>query len=120
GSLLLRQVDGLAQAGLAQIIVSIDGATAATHDSYRNTRGLFGKAIEGLCAARERGILTRVNTVVGPHNYAQMPQLQRLLTECNVRQWELSAIKLERPIAYADPDHVRAICDALYEASPDT
>jgi cytosylglucuronate decarboxylase len=119
GSLLPRKADRLAQAGLAQIIVSIDGATAATHDSYRNTQGLFDKAIEGLYMAHERGILTRVNTVVGPHNYEEMPQLQRLLTECKVRQWELSAIKLERPIAYPDPDRVRSICDALYEADPD-
>ena len=120
GSLLPRKVDQLAQAGLAQVIVSIDGATSATHNRYRNTQGLFEKGIEGLRMADERGILTRVNTVVGPHNYEEMPQLQRLLTACNVRQWELSAIKLERPIAYSNPDHVRSICDPLYEASPET
>lgn len=28
--------------------------------------------------------MTRVNTVVGPHNYAEMPQLQRILTEAAV------------------------------------
>lgn len=60
-----------------------------------------------------------MNTVVGPHNYTEMPRLQRVLTEAGVRQWELSALKLERAIRYPDPHHVRALCDPVYEADPE-
>lgn len=118
GVLLPRMAERLARAGLAQVIVSIDGGSAATHDLYRRAPGTFDRGLEGLRLARRLGILTRVNTVVGPHNYTEMPGLQRVLTEAGVQQWELSALKLERAVTYPDPGDVRAVCDPLYERDP--
>ncbi|MFD4904605.1 cytosylglucuronate decarboxylase [Kitasatospora purpeofusca] len=118
GSMLPKLVKDLAAAGLAQVIVSLDGATAATHDTYRRSPGMFDAGLRGLRLADELGVLPRVNTVVGPHNYTEMPELRRVLTEAGVRQWELSALKLDRSIRYPDPDHVRAVCDPLYTAGP--
>ncbi|MFD8081335.1 cytosylglucuronate decarboxylase [Kitasatospora sp. NPDC059722] len=117
GHRLPRLAGPLAEAGLAQIIVSLDGAGPRTHDVYRGTPGLFESAVEGLRRCRELGVLPRVNTVVGPHNYAQMPQLQRLLEDIGVEQWELSAIKLDRTVRYPDPDDVTARCEPLYDGS---
>jgi AdoMet-dependent heme synthase len=118
GMLLPRMIKPLADSGLAQVIVSVDGAFAETHDLYRRSPGMFNNALAGLRAAVGLGVLPRVNTVVGPHNYAQMPELQKLLTENCVQQWELSAIKLERHVNYPDPDHVRAVCEPIYDADP--
>ncbi|MFB7669236.1 cytosylglucuronate decarboxylase [Kitasatospora sp. NPDC056138] len=118
GSLLPKMVDRLAEAGLAQVIVSLDGASAATHDTYRRSPGMFDSGLRGLRAAAALGVLPRVNTVVGPHNYAEMPLLQQVLTEAGVRQWELSALKLDRAISYPAPDRVRAVCDPVYDADP--
>jgi len=118
GALLPQMIDALREAGLSQAVVSVDGASADTHNAYRNTPGLFERCVEGLAMARERGVLTRVNTVVGPHNYEEMPRLQRLVTDLDVARWELAAIKLGRPIAYRNPAHVRAVCDPIYEADP--
>ncbi|MBO1419479.1 cytosylglucuronate decarboxylase [Streptomyces sp. FH025] len=120
GSLLPKHAKDLAAAGLAQVIVSLDGASARTHDTYRRSPGMFEAGLRGLRRAAELGVLPRVNTVVGPHNYTEMPELQRVLTEAGVRQWELSALKLDRTIRYPDPDHVRTVCDPLYEADPAT
>ena len=116
GILLARMIGSLADAGLAHVVVSIDGASAATHDIYRRSPGSFEKALAGLRAAAGLGIVTRVNTVVGPHNYAEMPKLRRVLADTGVVQWELSALKLERMIVYPDPDDVRRVCDPLYES----
>ncbi|MER7847727.1 cytosylglucuronate decarboxylase [Kitasatospora sp. NPDC096077] len=118
GSLLPKHVKDLAAAGLAQVIVSLDGASAGTHDVYRRSPGMFEAGLRGLRQAADLGVLPRVNTVVGPHNYAEMPELQRVLTQAGVRQWELSALKLDRTIRYPDPEHVRAVCDPLYRADP--
>ncbi|MER6913553.1 cytosylglucuronate decarboxylase [Streptomyces sp. NPDC000594] len=118
GMTLPRRIDRLAEVGLAQIIVSLDGGSAGTHDVYRRSPGMFENGLRGLRAAAALGVLPRVNSVVGPHNYTEMPQLQKVLTEAGVRQWELSALKLERTIHYPDPDHVRALCDPIYEADP--
>lgn len=118
GTLLPTMAEPLATAGLAQAIVSIDGAAAASHDSIRNTPGLFDRAVAGMERARDAGVLIRVNTVVGPHNYSEMPALQKLLGALGVTQWELSALKLERRIVYPDLDHVRAVCEPIYAADP--
>ncbi|MFI1256106.1 cytosylglucuronate decarboxylase [Streptomyces netropsis] len=118
GMLLPRLADRLAEAGLAQVIVSLDGGSGATHDLYRRSPGMFDNGLRGLRAATALGVLPRVNTVVGPHNYTEMPRLQEVLTEAGVRQWELSALKLERSIVYPDPGHVREVCDPLYDADP--
>jgi cytosylglucuronate decarboxylase len=118
GSLLPRMAESLAEAGLAQVIVSLDGASAATHDVYRRSPGMFDNGLRGLRAAAALGVLPRVNTVVGPHNYAEMPLLQEVLTQAGVRQWELSALKLDRSITYPDPDDVRRVCDRVYDADP--
>lgn len=120
GMMLPKKAPLLAEAGLAQVIVSLDGGSAATHDVYRRSPGMFDNGLQGLRDAAALGVLPRVNTVVGPHNYTEMPELQKVLTEAGVRQWELSALKLERSITYPDPDHVRAVCDPLYDADPDT
>ncbi|MEV4433057.1 cytosylglucuronate decarboxylase [Streptomyces sp. NPDC049585] len=118
GMLLPRLVGRLAGAGLAQVIVSLDGASAATHDVYRRSPGMFDNGLQGLRAAAELGVLPRVNTVVGPHNYAEVPRLQQVLTDAGAQQWELSALKLDRSITYPDPGHVRQVCDPVYDADP--
>ncbi|MFF4750326.1 cytosylglucuronate decarboxylase [Streptomyces sp. NPDC002514] len=115
GFQLPRMAESLADAGLAQVIVSIDGSSADTHDLYRRTPGIFDRAVEGLRRCRDLSILTRVNTVVGPHNYTEMPALQRVLSDLGVGQWELSALKLDRSMVYPSPDDVVACCDPVYE-----
>ncbi|WP_405450226.1 cytosylglucuronate decarboxylase [Streptomyces erythrochromogenes] len=120
GMFLPRFVDRLADAGLAQVIVSLDGSSGATHDVYRRSPGMFDNGLEGLRRAKELGIIPRVNSVVGPHNFAQMPELQRTLTDLGVQQWELSAIKLDREIRYPSAEEVITACEPIYTADPAT
>lgn len=118
GYLLPRLARDLAATGLAQVIVSIDGATAETHDRYRDTPQLFDRGIEGLRLMRDLGIHPRVNTVVGAHNYAEMPALQALLRDVGVQTWELSALKLEGDDRYANPADVLRVGAEIYAGSP--
>jgi cytosylglucuronate decarboxylase len=114
GYSLSAMAASLAQAGLDQVIVSIDAAEAEQHDYYRNTKGLFDRAWAGMADARRHGIRLRVNTVVGPHNYRGMPDLGRHLKEAGVGQWELSALKLSSDIVYDDPADVIATGDRVF------
>ncbi|HEV2124348.1 MAG TPA: radical SAM protein, partial [Chloroflexota bacterium] len=116
GMLLPKMAEGLAAAGLKQVVVSIDGSSASTHDEYRKLRGCFDRALEGLARARSLGIRTRVNTVVGPHNYQQMPELKAILTTLSVDHWELSALKLPGSKSrYPDISDVLRIGEIIYE-----
>lgn len=119
GKLLPRMVRALAAAGTSQVIVSLDAASASAHDELRASRGCFDNAVLGLRLASELGIRTRVNTVVGPHNYSDMPALQELLYELKVDDWELSTLKLPnwKP-KYVDSADVRRVGEIVYSFSP--
>lgn len=117
GTTLARKAADLARAGLSQIIVSLDGLEA-THDTIRGTPGLFRQGIEGLEACRGHGIMLRVNSVVGPDNFRDMPALQDLFTAMAVDQWEMSSLKLGKALDYKPGDRElieREIIPAIFE-----
>lgn len=115
GYLLPRRVKELTEVGLDQVIVSIDGLQP-THDRIRATKGLFDRAVAGVSAAVEAGMRVRVNTVVGPENFRETPQLQQLFTDLGVQQWELSSLKLEHPLDWSADDvrDIAAAVEAVY------
>lgn len=117
GVALARRADDLVAAGLSQVIISLDSPDPETHNTYRRTPKLFEKAVEGIEALDGR-VLVRVNTVVGPHNYADMPRMQHVLEGLGVAQWELSPIKLARPVRYPDPVEVVETCAPIYAGRP--
>ncbi len=114
GMLLPKRLPMLTEAGLEHLVVSLDGATAQEHDGLRGTRGCFDHAMEGLAAAIRSGLITRVNTVVGPHNYRSLPALRDLLAELGVAQWEVSALKLEPMPSYDDVEAVREVGEEIH------
>lgn len=73
--------------GLHAVSISLDGATAATHDAIRGVRGAFDQSIKGirnLVRERERRgmrLRLRINTVVSRKNLAEQPNLIRLAAE---------------------------------------
>lgn len=88
-------VPQLVNANLSQVIVSLDGATAASHDRFRNCPGLFAAAVDGIQRFRQlspRGSL-RVNTVVGPHNVEELPGIYKLLVELDIDLWSIIPLK---------------------------
>jgi cytosylglucuronate decarboxylase len=121
GWLLDHLLADLVDVGLAQVIVSIDGATPKMHDTLRRMPHLFERAINGLRHSVAALPAVRVNTVAGPDNFRELPALQDLLTEIGVGQWELSSLKLERRLDYrrGDESDLDAVVRYIYdEAGP--
>jgi cytosylglucuronate decarboxylase len=121
GFKLARIVPDLARVGLDQVIVSIDGAHSQSHDKFRGTPSLFARCIEGIKAAKRHGLHVRVNSVVGPHNFEEMADLQTLLTTLAVDQWELSSLKLEKRLDYSElqvREILGRVVPLLYEQRP--
>lgn len=69
------------ESGIQRISVSIDGATAATHDEFRGVPGAFDAAIEGIRHAKEAGVEFQINTTVTKHNLAELPAILDLAME---------------------------------------
>jgi len=64
--------------------ISLDGATAATHDSFRGTRGVFERTIQGIKNCLSEGIFVNVATTATKYNYTEIPRIISLCEQLNV------------------------------------
>jgi heme b synthase len=65
----------LIASGIECISISLDGATAESHDAFRGVAGAFDGAMRGLEAARRAGLALQINTTVTRHNLADLPAI---------------------------------------------
>ncbi|MCX5654581.1 MAG: radical SAM protein [Planctomycetota bacterium] len=63
------------KAGIHCISISIDGATAASHDAFRGIKGAFDFAIRASEAAKRGGLDFQINTTITQHNLAELPAI---------------------------------------------
>ena len=71
----------LKQAGISALSISIDGASARTHDAFRQTEGAFDSAVKAARAARRAGIRFQINTTITRSNLAEIPAIATLAEE---------------------------------------
>ena len=88
--LVTREAVGrLAEAGLARLAVSVDGADGATHDALRGVPGSFEHTRRIMAHARTFGLPIQVNTTVHPGNVDQLEAMAALLAEERIVLWSL-------------------------------
>ncbi len=68
----------MADSGIKRISISLDGATAESHDSFRGVKGAFEGALNGIKLAKEAGVEFQVNTTITKTNLDQIPIIQDL------------------------------------------
>lgn len=68
----------IAGAGIQRASVSLDGAAAQTHDTFRGMPGSHAAALRGLDALRRAGVSTQVNVTVARHNVDEVEQILAL------------------------------------------
>ena len=68
----------LKQAGIKRVSVSIDGENAITHDSIRNEKGVFVKALTAMRILKSENIEFQVNTTVIRDNVSQLKDIFQL------------------------------------------
>ncbi|HWI41910.1 MAG TPA: radical SAM protein [Verrucomicrobiae bacterium] len=69
----------LRSAGLSEILFSVHGPDAATHDEITHCPGSFERLSSGMANAVEAGVIVRVNTVVNKINYRGLEALAKLV-----------------------------------------
>lgn len=67
--------------GVVIAAVSLDGFTAETHDRIRGLPGSFEKAVQGMRALTNAGILLHINITAMEYNVTQMERLMALVDE---------------------------------------
>ncbi len=68
----------LIASGVSRISVSLDGADAASHDSFRGVGGAFDSALRGLDSARRAGLDFQINSTLTTLNIYQLERLHDL------------------------------------------
>ena len=76
GTLVTKEVARMiADSGVKRVSISLDGADAMTHDSFRGIPGAFEAALHGLRNLQEVGMSTQINMTIARHNADQLPRV---------------------------------------------
>ena len=82
GTLVTKEVARkIVDSGVRRVSISLDGADAHTHDTFRGIPGAFEAAIYGLRNLKELGMSVQINTTIARHNAKQLPAVLSLSRE---------------------------------------
>ncbi|MEA2054506.1 MAG: radical SAM protein [Candidatus Thermoplasmatota archaeon] len=69
------------EAGVQFVQISLDGASAETHDKFRGIQGAFDKTVDGVKNSVEKGFFVEISTTATKYNYKEIPDIIRLSEE---------------------------------------
>ncbi|MFP5276665.1 MAG: TIGR04053 family radical SAM/SPASM domain-containing protein [Acidobacteriota bacterium] len=88
--LLTREVVfRLKEAGLARMAVSMDGASAATHDAWRGMSGSFARTLDAVRWANEAGLPVQINTTFSRRNIGEIDAIVALMEQLSITLWSV-------------------------------
>lgn len=76
-------------AGAVRFAVSLDGASAATHDKFRGWSGSFDRTFEMLTDAKAAGLQIQVNTTLSRINAGELEAIADLIEPFGISMWSL-------------------------------
>ncbi|ELZ89367.1 TIGR04053 family radical SAM/SPASM domain-containing protein [Haloferax sulfurifontis] len=121
-SLTPETVADLADAGVRRMALSLDGATAASHDAFRGEDGSFEQTVAAARAAREAGLPLQINTTVCAETVAELPALCDLVADLGAVLWSvffLVPVGRGRVLDPISPERAERVMEWLTEVSED-
>lgn len=88
-SLTPTRIQALADAGLRRMAVSLDGASPATHDEFRQEQGSFEQTVKAARATREAGLPLQINTTVCRETVDELPAIRDLVADLGAVLWSV-------------------------------
>jgi radical SAM protein with 4Fe4S-binding SPASM domain len=76
-------------AGVMAVAISVDGADAKTHDSFRGVTGAFEQTLKGIEACRNTGMPFQLNMVIRKDNLSQLGDMLRLALDLGANAAEV-------------------------------
>ena len=68
----------IVDSGVRRVAISLDGADARTHDTFRGIPGAFDAAIHGFRNLKNLDMSVQINTTIARHNAHQLPEVLEL------------------------------------------
>ncbi|MCC7566029.1 MAG: radical SAM protein [Methanomicrobiaceae archaeon] len=76
GTLITAEAaEEIRESGIEYVGISLDGATAETHDRFRGTPGAFARTTEAFARCRETGIRCGVRVTLTTENYGELEDI---------------------------------------------
>lgn len=69
------------ESGIKRVSISLDGATAATHDAFRQIPGAFDAALRGFRYLKAQGMSVQINMTIARHNAAELPRVLEMVRQ---------------------------------------
>ncbi len=79
----------LKESGLARLAVSMDGASAETHDAFRGMAGSFARTLDAVRWANETGLPVQINTTFSRRNIAEIDSIVALMESLRITLWSV-------------------------------
>ena len=106
--------------GVSRMAVSLDGADAETHDSFRQVAGSFERTMSALRQAARVGLETQINTTVTRYNRDSLGRIAKLVGEEGARLWSVFFLVVTGRAALADDlsaEEYERVFEFLYQTS---
>lgn len=87
--LTARRLEDLRRAGASAVSLSLDGASAATHDGFRGVDGVFERTLAAAEMVRGAGLRLQVNSTVTADNVHELPRVLDLVTAMEAGLWSV-------------------------------
>ena len=87
---LTRSVlEELHEAGAKAVSLSLDGATAHSHDSFRGVEGVFDATLDAARTVTDIGFRLQINTTVTRGNVRELPRMLRHVLDLGASLWSV-------------------------------
>ncbi len=80
-----QTIKSVRESGIRRISLSLDGATAETHDGFRQTRGSFDSIINAAKLAAANDVEFQINTTVHKNNIDEIPAILELAVKLGAK-----------------------------------
>ncbi len=79
----------LRDAGAKAVSLSLDGASAQSHDSFRGVEGVFAATLDAARTVRDIGLRLQVNTTVTRGNVHELPRILESVLDLGAALWSV-------------------------------
>lgn len=110
----------LRRLGVKVASLSLDGASARTHEGLRGVDGHFQGTLSAIDLLRRHGFTVQVNTVVTRENIEELPEIAAIVKERGAAIWEVFfLVRTGRGLGLDElaPEENEDVCHFLYDAS---
>jgi len=113
-------VQKIVDSGVKAVSISLDGASAKTHEGVRGIAGHFEKTVEAIRALTSAGMTVQINTTVMRANVGELAEIAQIVSDTGAHIWEVFFLvqvgRGEVTEAVSAEEH-EDICNFLFDAS---